>query len=167
MPISISAFDDVGRDFHANGFACVVDVGEFGFHRLVISSARPSRGRRRSVAQPNRARAKVRKGGVEPPKPFGYRILSPARLPVPPLSRGSTVTCCRRLGDPPYIAAVMSLCYHPPPRCQTVTFLALFHTDVRQQEFFYSAAPRGVAVDRAACGTTSARRPAPRRFALS
>src|SRR6185295_6609193 len=30
----------------------------------------------------------VRKGGVEPPKPFGYRILSPARLPVPPLSRG-------------------------------------------------------------------------------
>src|SRR5436305_10421951 len=32
----------------------------------------------------------VRKGGVEPPKPFGYRILSPARLPVPPLSR--TVT---------------------------------------------------------------------------
>ena len=23
----------------------------------------------------------VRKGGVEPPQPFGYRILSPARLP--------------------------------------------------------------------------------------
>src|SRR3989442_1260741 len=31
----------------------------------------------------------VRKGGVEPPKPFGYRILSPARLPVPPLSRSA------------------------------------------------------------------------------
>src|ERR1700687_6086257 len=31
----------------------------------------------------------VRKGGVEPPKPFGYRILSPARLPVPPLSQAS------------------------------------------------------------------------------
>src|SRR5262245_53209407 len=31
----------------------------------------------------------VRKGGVEPPKPFGYRILSPARLPVPPLSRAT------------------------------------------------------------------------------
>src|SRR4051812_8251170 len=29
----------------------------------------------------------VRKGGVEPPRPFGHRILSPARLPVPPLSR--------------------------------------------------------------------------------
>src|SRR5688500_6691009 len=28
----------------------------------------------------------VRKGGVEPPWPFGHRILSPARLPVPPLS---------------------------------------------------------------------------------
>jgi hypothetical protein len=29
----------------------------------------------------------VRKGGLEPPQPCGYRILSPARLPVPPLSR--------------------------------------------------------------------------------
>ena len=33
----------------------------------------------------------VRKGGVEPPKPFGYRILSPARLPVPPLSRDTDI----------------------------------------------------------------------------
>src|SRR5204862_6274851 len=32
----------------------------------------------------------VRKGGLEPPWPFGHRILSPARLPVPPLSRPST-----------------------------------------------------------------------------
>src|SRR5688572_33094210 len=40
------------------------------------------------LASPPRAnmRGDVRKGGVEPPKPFGYRILSPARLPVPPLS---------------------------------------------------------------------------------
>ena len=30
----------------------------------------------------------VRKGGFEPPQPFGYRILNPARLPVPPLSHG-------------------------------------------------------------------------------
>ncbi len=29
----------------------------------------------------------MRKGGFEPPQPCGYRILSPARLPVPPLSR--------------------------------------------------------------------------------
>src|SRR5438874_6766523 len=27
----------------------------------------------------------VRKGGVEPPRPRGHRILSPARLPIPPL----------------------------------------------------------------------------------
>src|SRR5205823_2390498 len=27
----------------------------------------------------------VRKGGVEPPRPCGHRILSPARLPIPPL----------------------------------------------------------------------------------
>ena len=30
----------------------------------------------------------VRTGGVEPPRPFGHRILSPARLPVPPRSQG-------------------------------------------------------------------------------
>jgi hypothetical protein len=29
----------------------------------------------------------VRKEGLEPPYPFGYQILSLARLPVPPLSR--------------------------------------------------------------------------------
>lgn len=27
----------------------------------------------------------VRKEGFEPPRPFGHRILSPARLPIPPL----------------------------------------------------------------------------------
>src|SRR5436190_1166351 len=32
------------------------------------------------------SRRLVRKGGVEPPRPYGHRILSPARLPVPPLS---------------------------------------------------------------------------------
>ena len=29
----------------------------------------------------------MRKGGFEPPQPSGHRILNPARLPVPPLSR--------------------------------------------------------------------------------
>src|SRR5947207_9267559 len=29
----------------------------------------------------------VRKGGLEPPRPLGHWILSPARLPIPPLSR--------------------------------------------------------------------------------
>lgn len=33
----------------------------------------------------------VRKEGVEPPRPRGHRILSPARLPVPPLPHGRTI----------------------------------------------------------------------------
>src|ERR1051325_3573531 len=31
----------------------------------------------------------VRKGGLEPPRPFGQWILSPSRLPIPPLSRNT------------------------------------------------------------------------------
>src|SRR5258708_27008921 len=34
----------------------------------------------------------VRKEGVDPPRPCGHRILSPARLPVPPLPRSSYYT---------------------------------------------------------------------------
>jgi hypothetical protein len=34
----------------------------------------------------------VRKEGLEPPYPFGYQILSLARLPVPPLSLRSSVS---------------------------------------------------------------------------
>ena|SRR5437016_4424300 len=34
----------------------------------------------------------LRKGGVEPPRPCGHRILSPARLPVPPLPHGCVHT---------------------------------------------------------------------------
>jgi len=34
----------------------------------------------------------VRKEGLEPPYPFGYQILSLARLPVPPLSRPISVS---------------------------------------------------------------------------
>ena len=33
------------------------------------------------------ARRKVRKGGLEPPRVLPHRILNPARLPIPPLSR--------------------------------------------------------------------------------
>ena len=29
----------------------------------------------------------VRKGGIEPPRVLSHRILNPARLPIPPLSR--------------------------------------------------------------------------------
>jgi hypothetical protein len=42
----------------------------------------------------------VREGGVEPPRDFAHWILSPARLPVPPLSR---VRDCRG-GEPPCLA---------------------------------------------------------------
>ena len=31
-------------------------------------------------------REMVRKGGLEPPRPFGHQILNLARLPIPPLS---------------------------------------------------------------------------------
>src|SRR5688572_17416863 len=33
-------------------------------------------------------RGMVPEGGIEPPRPYGHRILSPARLPVSPLRRG-------------------------------------------------------------------------------
>src|SRR6185436_17358709 len=65
--------DDVGGDFDLQALLGLVDVCELCFHVRNLPS----------ISQEG-----VRKGGVEPPKPFGYRILSPARLPVPPLSRG-------------------------------------------------------------------------------
>jgi hypothetical protein len=34
--------------------------------------------------------------GVEPTRPCGHRILSPARLPVPPLRVGHSKITCRR-----------------------------------------------------------------------
>src|SRR4030095_4232259 len=37
----------------------------------------------------------VREGGVEPPRAFALWILSPARLPVPPLSRVRIIACLR------------------------------------------------------------------------
>jgi hypothetical protein len=44
----------------------------------------------RHAPRESQATDRVRKGGLEPPQPFGYRILSPARLPIPPLSRGGS-----------------------------------------------------------------------------
>src|SRR5678815_2373261 len=55
--------DDVAGDLDGERLLRFADVGEFGFHE------------------------EVRKEGLEPPYPFGYHILSLARLPVPPLSR--------------------------------------------------------------------------------
>src|SRR5258708_2996179 len=47
----------------------------------------------------------VRKEGVEPPRPFGHKILSLARLPVPPLPQGGQqihyiCNICSRLAWP-------------------------------------------------------------------
>src|SRR5713101_7353637 len=39
----------------------------------------------------------VRKEGVEPPRPFGHKILSLARLPVPPLPQWSKLLNCSTL----------------------------------------------------------------------
>ena len=39
----------------------------------------------------------VRKEGFEPPRPFGHKILSLARLPVPPLPQWSFYITCLRL----------------------------------------------------------------------
>src|SRR5262245_31991736 len=42
----------------------------------------------------------MRKEGLEPPYPFGYQILSLARLPVPPLSRSKQPTTPSLAGLP-------------------------------------------------------------------
>src|SRR5207249_6685824 len=42
----------------------------------------------------------VRKEGFEPPRPFGHKILSLARLPVPPLPQWWLYSTSLRLGAP-------------------------------------------------------------------
>jgi hypothetical protein len=42
-------------------------------------------------AEVMRWRVLVRKEGFEPPRPFGHKILSLARLPVPPLPHGAPI----------------------------------------------------------------------------
>ena len=57
----------------------------------------------------------VRKGGLEPPRPCGHKILNLARLPIPPLSR--TVV---RLWAPnaPGGFILASLCSQSRPGCE-------------------------------------------------
>src|SRR5579872_6046822 len=84
----------------------VESVRPFAFMRLRKEDReeRAQRGRGSIGYGPDRVNAGsllVRKEGVEPPRPRGHRILSPARLPVPPLPHGppkdSTLTpYCRR-----------------------------------------------------------------------
>ena len=40
----------------------------------------------------------VRKGGLEPPRPFGHQILSLARLPIPPLSHPRSIITLEHRG---------------------------------------------------------------------
>jgi hypothetical protein len=44
----------------------------------------------------------VPKVGIEPTRPFGHRILSPARLPIPPLRRAIMVDGHVSPGFAPY-----------------------------------------------------------------
>src|SRR5215471_6510827 len=46
-------------------------------------------------------RSKVRKEGLEPTQPFGYRLLRPARLPVPPLSPARPFDAAQGPREPP------------------------------------------------------------------
>src|SRR5438552_11178860 len=75
---------------------------------LALRSSRLRAARFGGQARCTHASEGVRKGGVEPPKPFGYRILSPARLPVPPLSRihgplsVTRLSGAGRANSPPY-----------------------------------------------------------------
>src|SRR5439155_14163906 len=73
--------------------------------------------------RPRLSRFAVREGGLEPPRPAGHRILSPARLPIPALSRA-----CKAAGQsicgpslslltPPLLLLVpLSDCPPTPPR---------------------------------------------------
>src|SRR4029453_1646624 len=80
--------------------------GGHSFARLPVLALRSSRLRAclHSVARATAgwrlkgASEGVRKEGLEPPYPFGYQILSLARLPVPPLSRSkASLPWLRRL----------------------------------------------------------------------
>ena len=82
---SISALTTSRGNFDAHVLARLVDVDEFGFHAgwLIgcVSCQLPAIG----------LRAKGAKGGTRTPMAVNHRILSPARLPVPPLSRNRSV----------------------------------------------------------------------------
>ena len=71
--------DDVARDLDGEGLLRFADVGEFCFHGRLRATV--------GLQASEPERRGVRKEGLEPTHPFGYQILSLARLPVPPLSR--------------------------------------------------------------------------------
>ena len=71
--------DEVARDLDGEGLLGVGNVYEVGFHWLRAQGS--------GLKQNACGESEVRKEGLEPTHPFGYQILSLARLPVPPLSR--------------------------------------------------------------------------------
>src|SRR5919106_397873 len=94
--VSLTSTNSVFMDVCLAAFRLAFAHGGLALGQGRVDGASPS-----LAATPERS-LRVRKGGVEPPKPCGYRILSPARLPVPPLSRKSgKVRVARelRLGD--------------------------------------------------------------------
>src|SRR6267378_4987578 len=58
----------------------------------------------------------VRKEGFEPPRPFGHKILSLARLPVPPLPQWCIHSTSMRTAAPLGFCAPLSSQSHPARR---------------------------------------------------
>ena len=84
--------DHVAGDFDGQTLARLADVDELGLHLGINRHSRRAGSLFAGQWNTDLPRAwldgdLVRKGGFEPPQPFGYWILSPARLPVPPLSQ--------------------------------------------------------------------------------
>src|SRR5690349_4575119 len=66
----------------------------------------------RSKTRPNTSSLRiqmVRKEGFEPPRPFGHKILSLARLPVPPLPQWYSYSTSLRTAAPLGFAPLFSL----------------------------------------------------------
>src|SRR5215475_10286548 len=80
----------LGQFVDAELLQSAVGMNPNSFHSNSISAQTP---RKRPETPPHFAgkysNQLVRKGGLEPPSPFGHQILSLARLPIPPLSHWS------------------------------------------------------------------------------
>src|SRR5262245_32596259 len=93
-PIDLGV-DDIGGNFHAHVLARFVDVSEFCLHAIGdLPNWRVGEYPNSPAHQlPNSELvAKAAKGGTRTLMAVNHRILSPARLPVPPLSRDTDRT---------------------------------------------------------------------------
>src|SRR6266403_236578 len=68
--------------------------------------SRESLGSRSARDKPSSSERLVRKEGFEPPRPFGHKILSLARLPVPPLPQWSFYSTSLATRAPPGFCAL-------------------------------------------------------------